>query len=264
VEIAANADPSAYGPALEGLRGIADPDKTDVPRLVKLLLGSEAGKHRDEVEKTILIVCEKLPADADRSALVLASLAGVDRSESPKYLPVLGRLGGSKALAMIAASLDDPNPAVREAAVRALCNWPDAQVADRLLKLAAESENQTYRRWALRAYIRVVSLKSERPEAETLAMLQNAFKLADGADEKRLVIERAATVRTMEAVAWIATFLDNPELAQAACGSIVELAHQRFLRHPNMDSFGPILEKVGKTGKDPDVVERAKRYRLGL
>lgn len=264
VAIAANADPGEYGPALEGLRGIADPDKTDIPRLVKLLLKSEAGKHRDEVEKTILIVCDKLPATADRSKLVLASLAQVDRSESPKYLPVLGRLGGSKALAMIEASLSDPNPAVQEAAVRALCNWPDAEVADRLLGLATDSKNRSYRRWALRAYIRVVSLTSDRPEAETLTMLQSAFKLADGADEKRLAIERSATVRTMETVTWVAQFLDDPELSQAACPAIVELAHHRFLRHPNMEHFGPILDKVGKTSKDPDVVERAKRYRLGL
>ena len=264
VRIAANADPAEYGPALDGLRGIADPDKTDIPRLVKLLLQSEAGKHRDEVERTILIVCNKLPAKADRSELVLASLDKVAPSAAPKYLPVLGRLGGSKALERIEASLDGPDPAVQEAAVRALCNWPNAEVADRLLDLAKNSKNRAFRLWALRAYIRVVSLKSERPEAKTLAMLQDAFKLADGADEKRLTIERASTVRTMEAVTWIADFLDDPELSQAACAAIVELAHHRFLRHPNMKRFGPILESVGRVSKDPAVVERAKRYRLGL
>ena len=60
----------------------------------------------------------------------------------------------------------------------------------------------------------------------------------------------------------------TPEKASAQCGTpanlIVELAHHRFLRHPNMDRFGPILEKVGGLSKDPAVVERAKRYRLGL
>lgn len=264
VEIAADTDAAVYGPALEGLRGIADPDKTDIPRLVKLLLRSEAGKHRDEAEKTILLVCDKLPAGADRSELVLAALAKVDRAESPKYLPVLGRLGGAKALAAIDQSLADSDPAVQEAAVRALCNWPNAEVAERLLKLATDSKDRAHRLWALRAYIRVVSLKSDRPEAETLAMLQNAFQLADGVSEKRLAIERASTVRTMEAVNWVAPLLDDPQLAQAACGTLVELAHHRFLRHPNMGHFGPILDKVAKISEDPAIVERAKRYRLGL
>ncbi|NLX97865.1 MAG: hypothetical protein GXY83_17005 [Rhodopirellula sp.] len=264
VEIASQTDPVIYAPALEGLRGIADPDKTDIPRLVKLLLKTEPGKHRDEVEKTILIVCDKLPADADRSELVLAALAQSEKSEASTYLPLLGRLGGGKAREMIETSLKSEDAAVREAALRALCNWPDAGVADKLLDLAKNAEDRADRVRALRAYIRVVTLPSQRPESETLAMLQNAMKLAEGADEKRLAIQRASTVRTMEAVAWLAQYLDDPELSQAACLSIVELAHHRFLRHPNMDRFGPILDKVGRVSKDPDVAQRAKRYRLGL
>lgn len=264
IEIALNSDPEVYTPALHGLRGIADPDKTDIPRLVKLLLRTGPGKHRDEVEKTILLVCDKLPPGAGRSELVLASLAGADKNEIPKYLPVLGRLGGEASLKKIEEALESTDELVCEAGVRALCNWPNAEVADALLKVATDSDNRAHRRMALRAYIRVVSLQSDRPEAETLAMLQNAFKLADGADEKRLAIERAAAVRTMETVTWLGDFLDDPELAQAACSSLVELAHHRFLRHPNMKTFGPLLEKVARISDDPTIVERAKRYRLGL
>ncbi len=95
-------------------------------------------------------------------------------------------------------------------------------------------------------------------------MLQHAMELADGVDEKRLAIERASTIRTMETVNWIASYLDDPQLCQSACEAIVELAHHRFLRHPNMDRFGPILDQVGRLSEDPAVVERAKRYRLGL
>jgi hypothetical protein len=118
--------------------------------------------------------------------------------------------------------------------------------------------------WSLRAYIRVVTLPSERPEAETLDMLREAMKLADGVDEKRLALGRASTVRTMETVNWIVPYLDDPELGQSACETLVELAHHRFLRNPNMDRFGPILEKVGRISKDPAIAERANRYRLGL
>ena len=117
---------------------------------------------------------------------------------------------------------------------------------------------------ALRAYIRVVSLKSDRPDSDTLAMLQKAFQQATNADDQQLAIERTSTVRTMEAVEWVASMLDDPALAQSACKTIVELAHHRFLRHPNMRQFGPILEKAAKISDDPAIVERAKRYRLGL
>ena len=57
VELAGQEDAETYGPALEGLRVICDPDKSDIPRLVKLLLRSRPGRHADEVERTILVVC---------------------------------------------------------------------------------------------------------------------------------------------------------------------------------------------------------------
>ncbi len=109
-----------------------------------------------------------------------------------------------------------------------------------------------------------MTLENNRSEAETLGMLQQAMEQAQCAEDKQLVVVRASTVRTLETVDWVAGYLDDPELAQAACESIVELAHHRFLRHPNMDRFGPLLEKVSKLSRDPAIAERAKKYRLGL
>lgn len=262
--LAANEDPAVYEMALDGLRRIADPDKTDIPRLVRLLLNVPPGKQRDEVEKTIMLVCEKLPAKADRAEPVLAALAKVSADQAPKYLPLLGRLGGAKALQTVQASLSQADPQIKQAAVRALCNWPDAAVADKLWELATTADDPNSKRAALRAYIRVVTLKSDRPEAKTLSMLQQAMQKAEQPEDRQLVLARASTVRTMEAVAWIAGYLDQPDLAQAACASLVDLAHHRFLRHPNMDRFGPLLDKVSQVSRDPAVVERAKKYRLGL
>ena len=118
IAIAGQEDPSVYEPALDALRGIADPDDTDLSRLVKLLLAVQ-GKHREEVERTILIVCQKSPdAAADRAKPVLAVLAKVDSAELPKYLPLLGRLGGPQVLAMIDSSLASGNPEVKASAIQ--------------------------------------------------------------------------------------------------------------------------------------------------
>jgi HEAT repeat protein len=264
IELAANDDAEIYEPALVGLRRIADPDKFDLPRLVGLLLRTPAGERRDLVEKTILGVCQSLPPKADRAAPVLAALAQRKASDPALYLPLVGRLGGPSALKLVDTSLASPNPAVKQAAVRALCNWPTADVAPRLWTLASQPANPTFQQWALRAYVRVVTLKSDRSEAETLAMLQQAMRVAKSPDDKQWVLARAATVRSMATVAWVAPYLDDAELSETACRTLVELAHHRFLRHPNMDRFGPLLEKVGRLSKDPVVAERAKKYRLGL
>jgi len=264
VTLAADADPGLHEVALDGLRRIADPDEFDIPRLMGLLRKVEPGRHRDAVEKTIMLICDKLPSNADRAGPVLAALAKVPEKESHKYLPLLGRLGGDQARQRVEAALQQADPEIKQAAVRAVCNWPDATVADQLWKLAGSADDPGARRAALRAYVRVVTLESKRPEAETLNMLQEAMKLAQSPEDKQLVLVRAATVRTLQTVDWVAGYLDDPELAQAACESIVELAHHRFLRHPNMDRFGPLLEKISKVSRDPAVAERASKYRLGL
>ncbi len=81
---------------------------------------------------------------------------------------------------MIDSSLASENPEVKASAIRALCNWPNAEVADRLWTIA-NGDNQEFRQRALHAYVRVVTLKSDRPAAETLAMLQKAMKRAENA-----------------------------------------------------------------------------------
>ncbi len=264
VAIAASDDPAEYDVALDGLRGIADPDPTDVPRLLKLLERSTPGRHRDEVEKTLLIVCEKQPAGTDRAGPVLKALSGVDLARSSLHLPLLGRLGGPQSLKIIDAALASDDAAVREAAVRGLCNWPDASVAERLIALAGDSKNTAYQQRALRAYVRVITLPSDRGDDQTLRLLQSAMQLAGKDEDRQLILTRASTIRTMDAVEWIAGYLDQPELAQSACESLVELAHHRFLRQPNMDRFKPLLQRVSQISQNPDVVDRAKRYQLGL
>jgi HEAT repeat protein len=264
VAIAARNDPAEFGPALDGLRGIADPDEHDLPRLLRLLLGTAPGKHREEVEKTILIVCEKSPDASSRAKPVLAALGKLPKADSATYLPLLGRLGGAEVLAKVEPALQALDPQLRDAAVRALCNWPSADVSEGLLGLATTAENAAHRRMALRAYVRVVSLKSDRPEQQTLNMLQQAMKLAKAAEDRQLILERAATVRTMESVEWIASYLADRTVNQSACQALVELAHHRFLRQPNMDRFGPLLDRVSQISENPQVVARAKRYRAGL
>jgi HEAT repeat protein len=255
-------DAAAYGPAIAALRSLATPD--DVPALVDLLLATAKGARRDEIEKTVLLVCGQTEDEAARVAPVLAVLEKADEPKRCALLPVLGRLGGKKALETIEPALASDRPAVRDAAVRALCNWPDASVAGRLLDLVKTTDSPAHRTWALRAYVRVITLKSDRPEAETLAMLQEAMKLAKDDAQRQLILDRASAVRTIETLRWVAPYLDDPAVNQAACRAVADLAHQRFLRNPNKAEFDAALKKVTEISKEPEVVARAKRYMMGL
>ena len=110
----------------------------------------------------------------------------------------------------------------------------------------------------------VISLKNDRPANETLSMLKDAFALAENNETKQFVLTRAAEIRTIENVEWLAGFIDDPDLGETACASIAKLGHYRELREPNKEKFVPILQKVESTAKDKAVIEAAKKARLGM
>jgi len=261
-------DSAVFTLVIAALGKICNPDDSDIPRMLKLYFASRPGIHRENVERAIVVICENITDPAARAEILLRHLRDKDGKLSKDTLvttlPLLGKLGNQQVADLIFPLLTCDQPDLQQSAMRALCNWPNADYMDKLWDIATKNPSQQYSQWALRAYIRVVTLRSDRPESETLTMLQNAMKLANNDSDRRLCLSRTAAVRTMEAVEWVADYLDNPVLAQTACESLAELARHRFLREPNKERFDPILIKVEKTAKDSQVVESARKSRLGM
>ncbi|MCL2743859.1 MAG: HEAT repeat domain-containing protein [Planctomycetaceae bacterium] len=268
IPLAKSEDDTIADPIITGLGRLCDPDDTDLTRMLALYLASRPGAHREKVERAIVIICEKLP-DAEKRADALLKIlekkdGGLTGQRLIDTLPLLGKVGNKRVAEMIRPLIDGNDPALQSAAVRAFCNFPNADYLDDIWKIAANNSSEQYRQWALRAFIRVATLKSERPESETLGLLKKAMNIATTASDKQWCLSRAATVRTMESVDWAASFLDDAVLSQTACSVIAELAYHRFLREPNKAKFEPLLLKVEQTAKNKDVVERAKKARLGM
>ena len=57
--------------------------------------------------------------------------------------------------------------------------------------------------------------------------------------------------------------LDDPALSEAACRSVVELAHHRKLRDAHKAEFVAALDRVLAATKNQELLERAVRYKGG-
>lgn len=267
IALAKNPDASIHNPVLRGLADLADPDSADLPRLVDLYLYASTKGYRDDVERTIVLVCGKEENASDRVFEAAKSLSGgseIPESTLITILPLLGKLGGEEVYARIEGFKSDSRPAVRQAAVRALCNWPTAEHADELWTLATDAENPAYRRMALRAFIRVQVLENDRPSSEILAQFRKAMPLAAADEDRILIIQRAAEVRTPECIEWIFSFLDDTALTESVSEAVVKMAHHREFRTPNKELIHPMLEKVESVTKDRDLAEAARKARLGM
>lgn len=222
--------------------------------------------QKDQAEQVIarLVDGDSAPVTAKRTNANYADM-----------FSLLGRIGDDKSLEEIrnrvfGKSLPQgmtASPELTAAALRAMCNWPNARVANDLIQVVEDQKfSNPEHISALRGYIRVASLPNDRiginvRERGKVEMLEKAMQLSVRNDEKRLVIQRAGQVRHADSLSFIMRYFDEPQLQEEVCQSVVELAHHTDLRNSAKDQFKSALDKVLETTKDQNRRDRAKRYR---
>lgn len=247
--------------AVAALDRLAGPEH--VSDLARLLLAAEEPAARESLERNIMFACQRIEEAHRQAEPLLAAMARATKEERLVLLSPLGRVGGPGALKVVESAIAWRTAEVREAGVRALCNWPDASVAPQLLKLAKTADDRGQRVRAVRALLRVSVLPDERSDAQRLALLRQSLALAERDDETRLALDRARAVRTVESLRFVVPYLRDPKFAETACTTVVELAHHRDLRAAHEAEFDKALDAVIATSKNAQLVARAEKYKKG-
>ena len=99
----------------------------------------------------------------------------------------LGKIGDDSSLPMLRASLSDENPDVKDAAVRALAEWPTPMAKDDLLKIAKTSESPVHKVLALQSYIRMIGMEPFRAPESAVRMFEDVLGLSRP-EEKKLIL----------------------------------------------------------------------------
>ncbi|MFW6171400.1 MAG: HEAT repeat domain-containing protein [Planctomycetota bacterium] len=255
---AVDENPQVRAAAMKGLSELAGAEQ--IPGMARGVLAAEKGRERDAAEKALMRACHRIGEDDEPAKPLLAAMDDLSEPDRIVLLSALGRVGGTAALKVLKVALAAPSESRHQAALRALCNWPDASVAPQLIELARSEPRRGNRIAALRALIRVAPVPDGRSHMEKLELLRRAMTMCVRDEERKLVLRRAGAVRLPETLQFLVPYLDQPTFTQHACQSIVELAHHRSLREPNEAAFHEALEKVKQVSTDPVVVERADRY----
>ena len=240
--------------------------REDIPQMLGGVLAAREGNERDEAEKAVMFLCNRSAEKDQRAAPILEIFDTLNAKDQKNLLPLLGRIGGPQSLEIIQAALQSSDPDLSRVGLRALCNWPDGNVAQNLLDLFKTSAEESDRLRAMRAFIRVIALRHERPNAESLEMLRQAMEFCSRDEERNLILSRtiSAEIRSMEALRFVLPYLKNPATAQQACRAIVGLSHHRYLRRPNQAEFNAALNEVIALSEDIALVDQARRYRSDL
>lgn len=195
----------------------------EVPRMVAMLLSNRSESERRSLELALSSAVVRLPQQEAATASIVEGLARADSEARVHLIAVLGAAGGAEALKAVREELASGDAEMRKAAFRALADWPDnAPLAD-LHDIAKSDAEQVDRILALRGYIRLIGLPSERSHKETSALYQTAMALAERPEEKKLVLAGMMTVADHDALKFVEQFIDDEAVQKEA-----KVAHRRI------------------------------------
>src|SRR5262249_33869257 len=140
---------------------------------------------------------------ADKSAATRKLVAETKMAE-PQQLPqlfdVLAMLGGNEALTAVSSYTSSSNEAVKDAAIRALANWPDFAATQPLLAIAADpNASRVHSVLAIQGVVRLVKGSEREPSAARVDAAQAALKACMRDQDKKLVVSAFAAVPSAKA-----------------------------------------------------------------
>jgi len=213
----ARARSSDSGNRLEAIKAIKDiASLSDLPRLVELLLSLKEERDQMELASTIAVVAGKSPQPVGRARAILAALSQTE--DIPKrcsLFRVLGKIGDDSSLPVLREALAESSPELKDAAVRALADWPTPTPRDDLFQVVRTSSNSVHKVLSLRAYIQMVGMEPYRSPRMAVRSLQEVLDLAR-AEEKKLILGILPTFAGPEALALAESLLKEKEVAAEA------------------------------------------------
>ncbi len=185
---------------------------------------------------------------------VTAALTKAGAPARAALLTVLRQIGTAEALSRVRAARRDANADVRDAAVRALADWPNDATLNDLIAIARGKESLTHQVLALRGYVRLAGA-GERTAGDRLAMLQTAMSAATRPEEKKLVLGALGEVKSVEALAATQPYLADAALREEAAAAVVKIAGG--LETAAASDLRPALTQVVAVSQNADVSRNA-------
>jgi len=201
---------------LESVRALRETaGSRQVPALVALLAKASGDSERRELERTVAAAISRSPGSPIAEVVKAYQSAG-DAGVRASLLNVMSAAGNSEALPVVRQALQDSDADIRRAALNALSAWPTPAPLDDLLALARSAGDANRRILALRGYIKLAQIPSNRSPAETAGLLKTAMALATRPEEKRTVLAAVQKVVCPESLEVARSALEDPAVAAEA------------------------------------------------
>lgn len=221
LEAAQSPNEKVAAAAFKALSQTASP--ADLPELLKIHDRVRNPRVLKEASRTITTVARasKDPAEVI-TQLHGAFQAASDPLVKASLLNVLGRAGGDKALVILREYAASTDAMLRDAAVRALSEFPTPDALDDLMTISSQGKSGVHKVLAMRGVTRLLSKSGNA--ADALSKAQKVLTLAPGAEEKKAVVGAIADLKTTGVLEMLLPLMDQPDLKEEAIAAILKHA----------------------------------------
>lgn len=240
--------------SIRALQSLAGPEYME--ELVSLL----TARPSSATEKAVIIAGEKINARNDRAMILLAEYPKMADNETVQVsmLNVIGKLGDAHAVSLLEKEFSSSNPAIQEAAFRAMADWPGNEFADHMKKLAQSDADAKTKVLAFRAYVQIVGKNMNDGTADELIA---AYAFAPRADEQKVVIGALGNTSSTAALKFVQNKLSDSALKAEAQVAAVNICEKIANFDPS--SVKPVLQ-VLKDCDNTSVREKAAELMANL
>lgn len=201
------------GAAIKALGSILAPSEAGA--LVELVAKGKTDADRSLAAKSLAMVQERNADREARAVPVIDRLATAAPAERPDLLRALARIGGSRALRVVAEQGKSKDPGTKEAALRAITDWSSLEAFDSLIVLARSKEKLPVRVLALRACVRLVEA-SPCSAVTAVRYHERTLAVAERIEEKRLVLGALANLNSPDALRLLVPYIEDDSLGLEA------------------------------------------------
>jgi len=198
-----------------GLRAFGDLSLAD--KVLEVAFSTQDETYREELVNILAIWAQNSSRPDSKSAFFTQLLAKENDPEKVSLLvQVIGKIGERSSLPLVRKYLSDSRPPVKEAAVKALSDWPEVEALDDLLALASKTSDLKENVLAIRGLVRLTASQTYRqPEAAT-AFLKEIYSLSRRAEEKKLVLSTLPNFSCASGLEFCQSLSHDPEVGQEA------------------------------------------------
>jgi len=209
--------------------------------LVEHILNPKSETEFKAVQESLKVVSHRT-VDPDAVAAKLAAVyEGATLQARCALIELFGALGGKTAIDAVQKAVADPTEQIQDTATRILGEWPDPDAAPVLLGVMRSEADDRFKTRALRGYIRIVR-QMDTSNEHRFNMCMEALALAKRNEEKLLLVDALGRIPTYASLMKLSEFLDQPDFAEQAATSALNVGRALLTPHPN--EVAAIMRKI--------------------